>query len=268
VDNQLHITHTTGLTREAVDVLQFDVRHNKPFTACSAGFRDAAAKRMLRACVLWLLVHIHHKKLPAQPFWEFEDDGTSRELPIRYPDDSYLRTQLAATLESKIMGARHSQLEVEQRMLAAVGSKTGIAIADACVAIRSQISANGRKPFAELFQLMSAEGQWMSAWQLKHTHSLKEIGLMLQKFNEKDRWLADRYPMLYKKIWCCWIDDMPGDAPDGYKHPLGHYITSITTWRLGLFHMLQRITKNWISSVRQCSRLVGMLIFSTNCCTL
>ena len=120
LDFQLRTTDRTGMTREAIDILQFDVGHRKSFGACAAGFKDAAAKRTLRSCILYLIMHLKNRcampslavpdraSLPLtmrfgiqiyidrrrvpQPFWNFDPNQTVTHLPLRYPHSTYLRT--------------------------------------------------------------------------------------------------------------------------------------------------------------------------------
>ena len=51
-----------------------------------------------------------------------------------------------------------------------------------------------------------------------------------------------------QKLWCLYVDDIPGDARHDYKHKVAKYITSLKIFRLGLFHFLQRITSSWKGS--------------------
>eukprot|EP01052_Picozoa_sp_SAG31_P029322 SAG31_NODE_2905_length_4925_cov_85.303357_6_plen_418_part_00 len=192
---------------------------------------------------MWLHMHLHMKTRPMAPFWNFEPNTST--LPLRYPGSKYLRSQLEDSQTSPIMESRFSESEFTRRMLASVGSASGILVADACISIRGKISANGRKPFSELWGIMTAEGEWTSAWFLKSTHSLKEVKVPLEIFHQKQLWLATNYKDKFKSIWCCYVDDIPGDSTVSYVHPLGEYLPSINTWRLGLFHFIQRIVCSW-----------------------
>ena len=129
-------------------------------------------------------------------------------------------------------------------MLMAVGSPSGIACIDACVGVANRIRTNGRRPFAELWALLTGEGYCTSAFFLKFTHSLAEIAEKLRQFNAKDQWLAEHSTpgtQVCKKLWCVYVDEIPGHASkDTYQHKIAEYIPSLKVFRLGLFHFLQR----------------------------
>jgi hypothetical protein len=240
---QLRMTPQTGMTREAVDVLQYDARHRKSFPACANGFKNAAAKRTLRACLLYLVVHLVKKRAPA-PFWNFDPSGLATHLPLRYPHETYLRETFEQSVREPVEGFEVSMQETDLRMLMAVGSPSGIACIDACVGVANRIRTNGRRPFAELWALLTGEGYCTSAFFLKFTHSLAEIAEKLRQFNAKDQWLAEHSTpgtQVCKKLWCVYVDEIPGHASkDTYQHKIAEYIPSLKVFRLGLFHFLQR----------------------------
>ena len=73
-------------------------------------------------------------------------------------------------MNENICGSRISIADTNKRMLHAVGSRSGIACADACIGVANRILANGRRPFAELWGLLTAEGYCTSAVFMKFTH--------------------------------------------------------------------------------------------------
>ena len=237
------------MTREAIDVLQFDARHRKSFAACANGFKNAASKRTLRSCLLYLLLHLQKKRVPP-PFWNFDPARPVTHLPLRYPHETYLRETFEHSVREQVADFSNVTMQsVDTRMLMAVGSRSGIACVDACVGVAQRIRANSRRPFVELWALLTGEGYCTSAFFLKFTHGLDEIGEKLRQFDVKDRWLADNSTLgriAVQKLWCVYVDEIPGHAPKHtYRHKIADFIQSLRVFRLGLFHFLQRITASW-----------------------